>query len=80
MNEDAMAKLSEKTPALTTLPDFAVLSTAQTCAALDISLDTLIRITKSGEGPRRVRLSPGRYGYVVSEIRDWLKRRMEGAA
>jgi predicted DNA-binding transcriptional regulator AlpA len=46
-----------------------------------LSEDTFKRIEKSGDGPPKTRLSPGRIGYRVSDLKEWLdKRRERGAA
>ena len=38
---------------------------------LNISKDTLRRLDKRGEGPKRRKISPRRVGYLLSEIRAY---------
>jgi len=66
--------------ALPALPDYAVLTKAQTCAVTNLSADTLERLHKRNEGPRRVQLSPRRIGYPAGELRAWLKKRSNQTA
>lgn len=66
--------------ALPALPDYAVLSKAQTCAVTNLSADTLDRLHRLGEGPPRVRLSSRRIGYPAGALRTWLKQRQERVA
>jgi hypothetical protein len=63
-------------PDFAALPDWAVLSDKQASQVLNLSHDTLRRLDKSGEGPARVQLSPGRHGRTVGGIREWLAERM----
>jgi predicted DNA-binding transcriptional regulator AlpA len=66
---------AELTALIGNLPDQAVLSKAQTCALTNLSEDTLLRLHRSGEGPRRVQLSTRRVGYTVGAVKDWLQKR-----
>ena len=61
---------------LSALPDWAVLTDQQTGAALGISLDTLRRLDRAGDGPPRVELSPRRHGRPVGELGKWIQRRL----
>jgi predicted DNA-binding transcriptional regulator AlpA len=61
--------------ALPQLPDYAVLTKAQTCAVTNLSADTLDRLHKLNEGPPRVQLSPRRVGYPAGGLRRWLEER-----
>lgn len=45
-------------PNLMALPDWAVISDQRAAEILDLSLDTLWRLDRAGDGPPRVRLSP----------------------
>jgi predicted DNA-binding transcriptional regulator AlpA len=69
------AKLS-----LMTLPDWAVISDQRAAEILDLSLDTLWRLDRAGDGPPRVRLSPRRHGRTIGTLREWLARRTAVAA
>jgi prophage regulatory protein len=40
-----------------------------------LSADTLARLERSGEFPRRVRISHHRHGWVAAEIESWLSAR-----
>jgi predicted DNA-binding transcriptional regulator AlpA len=63
-------------PDFAALPDWAVLNDKQTTQLLNLSHDTLRRLDETGEGPRRVQLSPRRHGRTVAAIREWLAERM----
>jgi predicted DNA-binding transcriptional regulator AlpA len=39
---------------------------------LNISPDTLRRLGRRGEGPRRIKLSPRRVGYRIRDLGTWL--------
>jgi hypothetical protein len=56
---------------LMALDPLTVVSPVQAAAALGFSLDTLKRAHRDGTGPRRVRLSKKRVGYLVRDLRDW---------
>ena len=59
--------------ALPALPDYAVLTKAQTCAVTNLSADTLDRLHQQKKGPPRVQLSARRVGYPAGGLRAWLK-------
>lgn len=42
---------------------------------LSISRDTLRRLGRRSEGPRRIRLSPRRVGYRIRDLESWLNGR-----
>lgn len=42
-----------------------------------LSRVTLWRMSKRGEFPQRVQLSPGRVGYVAAEVDAWLEARSQ---
>ena len=65
---------------LTTLPDWAVISDQRAAEILDLSLDTLWRLDRAGDGPPRVRLSPRRHGRPIGTLREWLAQRTVVAA
>ncbi len=62
------------------LPDWAVISDQRAAEILDLSLDTLWRLDRAGDGPPRVRLSPRRHGRTISTLREWLAQRTAVAA
>jgi hypothetical protein len=61
---------------LAALPDWAVLTDQQTSELLSLSLDTLHRLDRGGDGPPRARLSPRRRGRPVGELRKWIQKRV----
>jgi hypothetical protein len=67
----------EKVPFdFTALPDWAVLTDQQTTQLLGVSLDTLGRLDRAGDGPPRVKLSPRRHGRPVGGLRKWIQERV----
>lgn len=46
-------------------------------AATGISKTTVWRLEKSGNFPKRLKLSPGRVGYRRAEVEAWLASRQE---
>jgi predicted DNA-binding transcriptional regulator AlpA len=65
---------------LMTLPDWAVISDQRAAEILGLSLDTLWRLDRAGDGPPRVRLSPRRHGRAIGTLREWLAQRTAVAA
>jgi predicted DNA-binding transcriptional regulator AlpA len=59
---------------LMALDALTVLSPPQAAGALSLSLDTLKRLHRRGEGPRRVRLGIKRVGYLVRDLRTWIEK------
>jgi predicted DNA-binding transcriptional regulator AlpA len=57
------------------LPPEAVLTDRQVCELLGISQDTLLRLERQGDAPRRVRLSPRRHGRQLADVRRWIAER-----
>jgi predicted DNA-binding transcriptional regulator AlpA len=57
------------------LSDDVVVSKATASAMLNISHDTLERLIKRGEAPKRVKVTPARFGYRMRDIRTWLNER-----
>ena len=53
------------------VPDYVVLSKAQTAAITGLSFDTLDRLHHNGTGPPRVQLSKRRVGYPAGPLRAW---------
>ena len=47
----------------------------QAASICGVSTDTLDRLSDKGEGPRRLKLSARRVGYLMSDIEDWLRSR-----
>lgn len=56
-----------------------VLSEPQTYRAVGLSDRTWERLKAIGDVPPKTRLSEGRVGYRVSDIKAWLDRRREGS-
>jgi hypothetical protein len=48
-----------------------VLKERAAAGLIGISIDVLRRMRRAGEGPRHVKISPGRIGYRLQDIRDW---------
>jgi hypothetical protein len=63
-------------PDLTALPDWAVISDQRAAEILDLSLDTLWRLDRAGDGLPRVNLSPRRHCRTVGGLRKWIKRHL----
>jgi len=57
-----------------------VLTRYQTIKALGLSDRTWDRLEARGDTPPKTRISEGRIGYRVSDLKDWLDRRREVAA
>jgi predicted DNA-binding transcriptional regulator AlpA len=55
--------------------DMVVVTIAQACEMMSISVDTLRRLHIKGEAPPRVCLSARRYGYRVAALKHWIKSR-----
>jgi predicted DNA-binding transcriptional regulator AlpA len=55
-----------------------VLTRSETVRVLGVSDRTFDRIELAGDGPPKTRLSTGRIGYRVSDLKAWLDRRREG--
>jgi predicted DNA-binding transcriptional regulator AlpA len=51
-----------------------IISERTTAEILDISPDTLRRLSRRGEGPTRRKLSPRRVGYKLSEVEAYRDR------
>jgi predicted DNA-binding transcriptional regulator AlpA len=63
------------------LDSVRVLTRPQTIETLGVSDKTWERLEAAGDTPPKTRLSTGRVGYRVSDIKAWLdKRRERGAA
>jgi predicted DNA-binding transcriptional regulator AlpA len=61
------------------LNSIRVLSEPQTYRAIGVSDRTWERLKAIGDVPLKTRLSEGRVGYRVSDIKAWLDRRREGS-
>jgi predicted DNA-binding transcriptional regulator AlpA len=57
-----------------------VLNRSETLKIVGLSDRTWDRIEERGEGPPKTRISKGRIGYRVCDIRAWLDRRRETEA
>jgi predicted DNA-binding transcriptional regulator AlpA len=62
---------------LTELDEIRVLNKRQTIQMLNLSGRTWDRLEARGDTPPKTRISQGRIGYRVSDIRAWLDRRRE---
>ena len=54
-----------------------VLNRHETAAHLGISFRTFTRMEARGEAPPKVRLSPGRVGFLVRDLQAWQDARRE---
>jgi predicted DNA-binding transcriptional regulator AlpA len=52
-----------------------ILSEKQTAKTLNLSVDTLKRLVKLGQGPRRIVLSRRRIGYLLKDLEKWIADR-----
>jgi predicted DNA-binding transcriptional regulator AlpA len=57
-----------------------VLNRSETLKVVGLSDRTWDRLEERGEGPPKTRMSRGRIGYRVCDIREWLDRRRETEA
>nr|WP_295740336.1 helix-turn-helix domain-containing protein [uncultured Acidocella sp.] len=57
--------------------DLEIHTQSQAAEMLNISVRTLGRMVADGTGPRRVRVSERRVGYLRSDLEQWLKARTE---
>lgn len=64
------------------LDDVRVLTRGQTIKAANVSDKTWERMEKRGETPPKTQISPGRIGYRLIDLKQWLdqRRRSEVAA
>jgi predicted DNA-binding transcriptional regulator AlpA len=60
------------------LDNIRVLSRRETIKAANLSERTWERLEAVGDVPLKTRLSQGRIGYRVADIKEWLDRRREG--
>jgi predicted DNA-binding transcriptional regulator AlpA len=72
--------LSNSQPLPANAHDAQVLTIRQWSQLANISTRTAKRLFKSGTGPARVRLSPGRVGISVAAHKAWLEKCARGAA
>ena len=54
-----------------------VLTRREAVAHLGFSNRTLFRLEARGDAPPKIRLSPGRIGYRVSDLNAWMDARRE---
>ncbi len=52
-----------------------VLGTEEAAGLAGLSVRTLQRLCRAGAGPKRIRLSPGRVGFRLSDVLAWLETR-----
>jgi predicted DNA-binding transcriptional regulator AlpA len=62
------------------LDSIRVLSEPETYRTVGLSDRTWDRLKSIGDVPPKTRLSEGRVGYRVCDIKDWLDKRREGAS
>ena len=48
------------------------LSNHQTCEMLNLSISTINRMVKDGSFPQKVKLSPNRVGFRLSDVEEWV--------
>jgi predicted DNA-binding transcriptional regulator AlpA len=60
------------------LSDDAILAPNAVAQLTSLSLDTLRRLDERNELPKRIQLSPRRFGYRLGDIRAWLQSRAAG--
>lgn len=61
------------------MTSLVVITEAEAARALSLSLSTLRRLRKAGQGPRCVRLSARRLGYRRDDLAAWLEARNAAA-
>jgi predicted DNA-binding transcriptional regulator AlpA len=61
------------------LDSIRVLTRPETIKVLGLSDRTFDRLEAEGDVPTKTRLSTGRIGYRVADIKEWLDRRREGS-
>jgi predicted DNA-binding transcriptional regulator AlpA len=71
---------SEREKQMADLESIRVLNRSETLKMVGLSDRTWDRLEERGEGPPKTRISKGRIGYRVCDIREWLDRRRERAA
>ena len=54
-----------------------VLTRFEALSHLGLSDRTLIRMERRGDAPPKIRLSPGRIGYRVSDLQAWMNARRD---
>jgi predicted DNA-binding transcriptional regulator AlpA len=57
-----------------------VLSRSETIRTVGLSDRTWDRLEERGEGPPKTRISKGRIGYRVCDLKEWLDRRRESSS
>jgi predicted DNA-binding transcriptional regulator AlpA len=62
------ANLSQSLPPLKLKPGDRILTQEEAARLRGVTRETLRRMSESGIGPRRVQLSPGRFGYLASDF------------
>jgi len=53
-----------------------LISIRQACQRLSISRTTLWSMTRQGDFPKLVQVTPGRKAFIKSEIEGWIARRV----
>ena len=48
------------------------LSNNQTCEMVNLSISTINRMVREGSFPKKVKLSPNRVGFRLSDIEKWV--------
>jgi hypothetical protein len=62
------AYLPEPLPPLKLKPGDRILTQEDAARIRGVTRETLRRMSESGIGPRRIQLSPGRFGYLASDF------------
>jgi predicted DNA-binding transcriptional regulator AlpA len=57
-----------------------VLSRSETIRTVGLSDRTWDRLEAAGDTPPKTRISAGRIGYRISDVKEWLDRRREAGA
>jgi predicted DNA-binding transcriptional regulator AlpA len=59
---------SQSIPPVRLRPGDRILSQDEAAKIRGVNRETLRRMSESGIGPRRIQLSPGRFGYLASDF------------
>jgi hypothetical protein len=62
------ATLQQSLPPVRLKPGDRILTQEEAARIRGVTRETLRRMSESGIGPRRVQLSPGRFGYLASDF------------
>jgi len=59
------------------MPEGSFLTVEDVCGRLSVSRATLWRMTRRGDFPKPVQISPGRVGVPADEFDDWQRAKRE---